>query len=304
MIQACTAASSAKETVELTLHAQEHGADIAYIQTPPMEVHAGEGVLRFFQYVADRTDIALGMFNSPSSGYVLTDVEMAAIHHQIPAVVAVKEGVLGSVMTTMSLHAMAPELVIWECDTIVYEAGWLKDGIVGPAQLGTSAYLFESPDDKRYTQYWQLIWDGKIDEARQHKKQQVPIAIGSWPTRYPGRPDYFTHWGEAFKHAAAVIGLPIGDYPYSRPPQAVLPDEARAQIRAGLEAAGLAGKALQSRAVTGSLLPGLTLPHQPASAAGSIQRLLTQVRSTFPRMRVRFSATSSAVASTLKARSS
>ncbi len=255
VIQACTAASSAKETVDLTLHAQEQGADIAYIQTPPMEVHAGEGVLRFFQYVADRTDIALGMFNSPSSGYVLTDIEMAAIHHQIPAVVAVKEGVFGSVMTTMSLHAMAPELVIWECDTIVYEAGWLKDGIVGPAQLGTSAYLFESPDDKRYTKYWQLIWDGKIDEARQHKKQQVPIAIGSWPTRYPVRPEYFTHWGEAFKHAAAVIGLPVGDYPYSRPPQAVLPDEARAQIRAGLEAAGLAGKALQSRAVTGSLLP-------------------------------------------------
>ncbi len=66
----------------------------------------------------------------------------------------------------MALHAMAPELVIWECDTIVYEAGWLKDGIVGPAQLGTSGYLFETPDDKRYTQYWQLIWDGKIDEAR------------------------------------------------------------------------------------------------------------------------------------------
>ena len=254
VIQACTAASSAKETVELTLHAQEHGADIAYIKTPPMEVHAGEGVLRFFQYVADRTDIALGMFNSPSSGYVLTDVEMAAIHHQIPAVVALKEGSSGSVMTTMSLHAMAPELVIWECDTIVYEAGWLKDGIVGPAQLGTSAYLFESPDDKRYTKYWQLIWDGKIDEARQHKKQQVPIAIGTWVTRYPGRADYFTHWGEAFKHAAAVVGLPIGDYPYSRPPQAVLPDDARTQIRAGLEAAGLAGTA-QSRTVSGSLLP-------------------------------------------------
>ena len=43
-----------------------------------MEVHGGEGVLRFFQYVADRTDIALGMFNSPSSGYVLTAAEMAA----------------------------------------------------------------------------------------------------------------------------------------------------------------------------------------------------------------------------------
>src|SRR5947207_10937510 len=63
VIQACTSATSAKDTVELTRHAQEHGADIAYIQTPTMEVHGGEGVLRFFRYLADRTDLALGMFN-------------------------------------------------------------------------------------------------------------------------------------------------------------------------------------------------------------------------------------------------
>src|SRR3954466_948762 len=59
VIQACTAATSAKEAVQLTRHAQEAGADIAYLQTPPMELHGGEGVLRFFQYVAERTDIAL-----------------------------------------------------------------------------------------------------------------------------------------------------------------------------------------------------------------------------------------------------
>src|SRR5215510_6413196 len=53
VVQANTAANCAKEVVELTLHAQEHGADIAYVQTPTMEVHAGEGVLRFFQYLAD-----------------------------------------------------------------------------------------------------------------------------------------------------------------------------------------------------------------------------------------------------------
>ena len=60
VIQACTTAASAKECVELTQHAQSYGADICYLQTPPMEVHGGEGVLRFFQYVADRSDIALG----------------------------------------------------------------------------------------------------------------------------------------------------------------------------------------------------------------------------------------------------
>lgn len=248
VIQACTAANSAKETVELTLHAQEHGADIAYIQTPPMEVHAGEGVLRFYQYVADRTDIALGMFNSPSSGYVLTAQEMAGIYNEIPAVVAVKEGVQDSTAATPALHAMAPGLVIWECDTMVYEAGWLADGIVGPAQLGTSAYLFETPDNKSFTHYWQLIWDGKLQEARRFQKSNAYTvglaAMGRWLTEYPGRRGYFTHWGESFKYAASVIGLPIGDYPYSRPPQGILPEEAKTQIRAGLEAAGMAGKAL------------------------------------------------------------
>ncbi len=248
VIQACTSSPSAKDALELTLHAQEHGADICYLQTPPMEVHAGEGVLRFFRYVADRTDIALGMFNSPSSGYVLTAQEMAAIHHQIPAVVAVKEGVMDSTANTAALHAMAPELVIWECDLIVYRAGWLQQGIVGPAQLGTSAYLFETPDDLMYRKYWELIWDGRIAEAIAFADEsgldRRSAEMGSWVVRYPGRPEYFTHWGEAFKYAASVIGLPIGDYPYSRPPQGVLPEEARTQIRTALERAGIAGKAL------------------------------------------------------------
>ena len=92
VIQACTSAAAAKDCVELTRHAEAAGADICYLQTPPMEVHGGEGVLRFFQYVADRTDIALGMFNSPSSGYVLTPEDVALIATEVPAVCATKEG--------------------------------------------------------------------------------------------------------------------------------------------------------------------------------------------------------------------
>ena len=247
VIQACTSATSAKDAVELTLHAQEHGADIAYIQTPPMEVHGGAGVLRFFEYLAARTDLALGMFNSPSSGYVLTPAEMAAIYDAVPAVVAVKEGVQDSIMPTLELHALVPDLLIWECDFMVYEAGWLQDGIVAPAQLGTAGYLFETPDDKWYTQYWQLIWDGALDEARAFWKANSVrsglLQFGSWTTLYPGRPEYFTHWGEAYKLAASVIGLPVGDYPYSRPPQVRLPEAARVQIRTAYEASGMAGKA-------------------------------------------------------------
>ena len=197
--------------------------------------------------VADRTDIALGMFNSPSSGYVLSAPEMAAIAEAVPAVVAVKEGVMDSTSRAIALHALAPELVIWECDQIAYSAGWLQQGIVGPAQLGTSAYLFETPDKLVYRRYWELIWSGQLTEAaawsRESGLDARSAGMGSWLVQYPGRPDYFTHWGEAFKYAASVIGLPVGDYPFSRPPQGRLPETAKEQIRTTLETAGMAGSA-------------------------------------------------------------
>ena len=45
-----------------------------------------------------------------------------------------------------------------------------------------------------------------------------------------------------------MIGLPIGDYPHSRPPQGILPEAAKAQISHALHEARLAGKALAPQA--------------------------------------------------------
>lgn len=242
VVQACTAATSPKDCVELTRHAQEVGADIAYIQTPMMETHGGEGVLRFFRYVADRTDIALGMFNSPSSGYVLTAAESARIYDEIPAVCATKEGAYRP-QNSRSLHELAPELVIWECDLTVYRAGWLRAGIVCPAQLGTVGYLHETAQHRILTSFWELIYADKlseaIDYARTSGMDQFDVDMGSVFVSYPGRADYFTHWGGAFKHAAALLGLPIGDYPHSRAPQAELTAAAKGRIETAYRRLGL-----------------------------------------------------------------
>lgn len=127
---------------------------------------------------------------------------------------------------------------------MVYRAGWLQEGIVGPAQLGTAGYLMETPRRPYLTEYWTRIWDGRLAEAIAYAKavglDDHQAAVAGWYTRYPGRPDYFTHWGGAFRYAASVIGLPMGDYPHSRPPQAILPNHAKDQIRAAFEKAGLA----------------------------------------------------------------
>lgn len=242
VVQACTAAMSAKDCVDLTLHAQEAGADIVYIQTPMMEAHGGEGVLRFFKYVAARTNIALGMFNSPSSGYVLTPAESARIYDEVPAVCATKEGAFRPASSRL-LHELAPGLAVWECDKTVYRAGWLRDGIVCPAQLGTSGYLFETPERRLFSEYWDLVQSDKLLEAMDYGREsgldQFDLDVGSWWTCYPGRADYFTHWGGAFKYAASLLGLPIGAYPHSRPPQAELPAEAKTQIANAYRRLGL-----------------------------------------------------------------
>ena len=244
VVQSCTAALSAKDCLELTRHAQDAGADIVYIQTPMMELHAGEGVLKFFRYISDRTDIALGMFNSPSSGYVLSAAESARIVEEIPAVCATKEGAFRPA-NSRRLHDLAPDLVIWECDRTVYRAGWLRAGVVGPGQLGTVGYLYETPQRRILTEYWELIWTDKLVEAMDYAVESGLDQCGSeivpWFTCYPGRPDYFTHWGGAFKFAASVLGLPVGDYPHSRPPQAELPEEAQQQIRDAYQRFGLVG---------------------------------------------------------------
>jgi 4-hydroxy-tetrahydrodipicolinate synthase len=173
---------------------------------------------------------------------VLNAAESARIAEEIPAVCATKEGAFRP-DNSRRLHELAPELQIWECDTTVYRAGWLRDGIVGPAQLGTAGYLMETPQRRVLRGYWNLLWDGKLDEAVDYARttgmDRFEVDRGSWYTCYPGRPDYFTHWAGAFKYAASVLGLPIGDYPHSRPPQAKLPDAARAQIRGAYERFGL-----------------------------------------------------------------
>jgi 4-hydroxy-tetrahydrodipicolinate synthase len=168
-LQACTLAPSAKDTLELTRHAQDVGADICYIQNPIMEAHGAPGTLEFFRYVADRTDIALGMFNSPSSGYELTPEEVARVADRIPAMCAIKDA------ATIAGHGVAVtklvpgKLVVWDVSgpsAVTYLAGFVQEGLQSPCVLGGNRYLSETPSDRRFTHFFNLVLDGKLEEAR------------------------------------------------------------------------------------------------------------------------------------------
>ena len=88
-----------------------------------------------------------------------------------------------------------------------------------------------------------MIWNDKLVEAMDYAVEsgldQFSVDMRSWFTCYPGRPDYFTHWGGAFKYAASVLGLPMGDYAESRPPQAELPEQAKRRFAQAYRRFGL-----------------------------------------------------------------
>ena len=95
------------------------------------------------------------------------------------------------------------------------------------ARAGSST---KTPEKLIFREYWNLIWDGQLLEAVLHAKESgldgISEGLGGWRTTHRARPGYLTHWGEAFKCAATMLGLPPGEYPYSRP-AASLPARAR-----------------------------------------------------------------------------
>jgi 4-hydroxy-tetrahydrodipicolinate synthase len=236
LIQVMSSTDNAKQSVELTLHAQEAGADICYLLTPYFEASGGPGVYDFVRYVADRTDIALGYFNSHSTGLVLTPQECVDLYNDIPAICGLKNGMF-DVPHSVEVHKMVPEMVIWECD----DEGGIRAGIPHPGALGAALYLYETAEQRLYTEHRQLLLEGDYEGAAMFAKESglAGIRAANKPyTNHPARPGAFTHWGAAFKFGASVLGMPIGDFPGSRPPQTSFPDELKPPVIDAYRAAG------------------------------------------------------------------
>ena len=126
----------------------------------------------------------------------------------------------------------------------MYRAGWLRDGHRGPAQLGTAGYLYETPQRPMFSDYWDLIWNDKLveamDYARESGMDQFEVDMGSWFTCYPGPAGLLHALGRGVQ-VRGVGARPArsATIPHSRPPQAKLPEAAKAQIRTRLQRLGL-----------------------------------------------------------------
>jgi 4-hydroxy-tetrahydrodipicolinate synthase len=236
LIQVMSSTDTAKQCVELTQHAREQGADICYVLTPYFECSGKPGVYEYLRYVADRTDMPLGFFNSHSTGLVLTPQECVELYREIPALCGLKNGLLDA-EHSLAIHKLAPEMVLWEAAD---EAG-IRLGIPHPGALGSALYLYEMPGRLLFREHRELLLQGEFELAAKFAAESGLEAMRAANRRYtshPARPGMFTHWGAGFKFGASVLGLPVGDYPHSRPPQTAFPDELKGPVLDAYRAAG------------------------------------------------------------------
>jgi 4-hydroxy-tetrahydrodipicolinate synthase len=235
LVQVMSSTDTAKQAVELTLNAQELGADICYILTPYFECSGKPGVLEYLRYVADRTDMPLGFFNSHSTGLILTPEECVELYREIPALCGLKNGLLDA-QHSLAIHQLAPDMVLWEAAD---EAG-IRLGIPHPGALGSALYLYEKRGALLFSEWRALLVQGDFERADTFAADTGLTAMREASRRYqshPARPGMFTHWGAGFKFGASLLGLPIGDHP-ARPPQTAFPDDLKQPIRQAYVASG------------------------------------------------------------------
>jgi 4-hydroxy-tetrahydrodipicolinate synthase len=241
LVEACPASTNVLETVELARHAADVGADICFLIPPYFEARGYDATRELLRYVTERTNIALGLFNTHAAGWILTPQECARLIEEFPAICAVKNGMFRP-SHTAALHRLAPDIIIWECDMLAYRGGFLRRGIASAGILGGSGYLYERPDNRIYSAQWELLASDKLSEAIDHWYDSglddlvtsLHAAFGASNVEAA-----YSHWGSGFKAAARELGLPVGDYDRSRPPQPPLPEDAVEAVRAAYRAAGL-----------------------------------------------------------------
>lgn len=155
---------SAPVTVELVNHGASVGADAVMLHPPFEWAKTDDQIVDYYRYVADRTDIAIIVLNTPHSGRLMSP-ELIAEIAEIPAVCALKDGIQEYEATFETWKRCGDEIVIshpYEADVIrsIVEMGQ-------QVQLGTSAFfMMQSTDFQPYRAYFDAAQAGDVDRAQ------------------------------------------------------------------------------------------------------------------------------------------
>jgi 4-hydroxy-tetrahydrodipicolinate synthase len=182
---------SAPNTVDLIQHAADNGADLVMIEPPFEHAKTDDQILRYYDYVATRTDIAIILLNTPHSGRLMSP-DLIRRLTDYDAVCALKNGI-NDFSLTAAVHRKVADRIVFSHpreDEALVCIQYLKQRV----KLGSSAvYLLQSPDWQPVRRYTELADAGRFDEA-----WAIFEAIA--PLRSLWNDIYATLWGNRIEH--------------------------------------------------------------------------------------------------------
>jgi 4-hydroxy-tetrahydrodipicolinate synthase len=228
-----TAHHAAHETLELTRHAQDVGADYVVLINPYYPQMDEEAIYEWFCFVAERVDIGIWMFDSEYSPFALTPKLIARVA-QLENVCGIKIG--GTFEHYANVNRLAGDQLVLSHPS---EREWLRLMREYGQRVHMSSampFALQTPTDHRLHDYTELGLAGRYEEAEALSRQLDPVRevqerwlSKPWKERRVIPIAYLKAWTEMLGMAAGPVRLPLRQ----------LGDDEREAMRADLERVGL-----------------------------------------------------------------
>jgi 4-hydroxy-tetrahydrodipicolinate synthase len=231
-----TAHHSAKETVELTQHAEEVGADFAILMNPYYPPCNDAMVYDYFKYVCSRVNIGVWMFDAEYAGYGLS-VDVTNKIADIENICGIKLPRPLEHYTALK-KAMGDKIVISEPT----EGLWMKEMKEFGQTVHMSSpvpFLMQTPNWRPMHDYTALGLAGKFDEAEVIAKTMQPlrdIAFKWLRSRWVNEKLIPITYMKAWSELLGMAGGPV------RTPLINITEQERATLKAEIEKTGLLAK--------------------------------------------------------------
>ena len=223
---------SVKDATMLAQHAWDVGFDFVIILTPYVAAGDDDSVFAFFEYISERTDIGIILFNVPHTCHPI-GVDLAKRLLALPNIVAIKQADASPAATLALDAAVGDQIVISVAD----ESPWLHN----MTQLGHqwlinyNPHLYQVPGYLPIRDYTAMVQAGDIAGGTKLAATLNPLRAlhaewiqGYWRKGHMPMSE-MKYWQECLGMAGGSV----------RPPVLPMSDESRALFRADLDATGL-----------------------------------------------------------------
>jgi 4-hydroxy-tetrahydrodipicolinate synthase len=234
-----TGSHSAHETIELTRHAEEVGADFA-IMMGPYYPHTDEAmILDWFTFVASRVNLGIWLFDTGFSG-------RPAISPETTAKIAEIDNVCGAKISRpldhyVAVRKLCGKRIVMSSPNEADFLMMMRDHGQRVHQSSASPYLIQTAERQEMRAYAGRALAGRFDEA-------ATISAGLDALREVSHRWIMGRWREtgvipiaAIKEWSAMLGLAAGPV---RTPLLQMSADDRAAMRRDLEATGILNGAL------------------------------------------------------------